>query len=197
MSTSTSSFELILEEVIKQKHVLEKLLEENEALRQQLADLRAGKGIAVDILGQRYLLSYEEPAAEPEAVSASTPDEITEVLIPVPEASPSQAPEPVAVEPTAPVAEESPAIFNEEQAVGPQALRDTSDDFLLEEVSGDGTPFPATSSSFLEEAMLEEFANATTRQMHVWSGPITNHPTLDEKEKATLRKELMGSFLLE
>jgi hypothetical protein len=31
----------------------------------------------------------------------------------------------------------------------------------------------------------------------VWSGPITNHPTLDEEEKETLRRELSGSFLLE
>jgi hypothetical protein len=195
MNSSTSSFERILEEVIKQKQVLENLLAENEALRQQLADLRAGKGIAVEILGQRYLLSNETPPAEPEvkpaepeAATTATPDEVTEVLVPVPEASQSRPLEPVSA---VPVAEGSPAIFNE------VAHRDTSDDFLLEEVSGDGTPFPATPSSFLEEAMLEEFANATTRQMHVWSGPITNHPTLDEKEKAALRKELMGSFLLE
>lgn len=196
MSTSanTSSFELILEEVIKQKQVLEELLAENEALRQQLVDLRAGKGIAVEILGQRYLLTSEEPAAEPKVTSVAMPDEITEVQIPVLEATPSQPLEPVAVEP---VAQASPAIFNEEQTIGTQARRDTSDDFLLEEVSGDGTPFPATTASFLEEAMLEEFANATTRQMHVWNGPITNHPTLDDNEKATLRKELMGSFLLE
>jgi hypothetical protein len=55
-------------------------------------------------------------------------------------------------------------------------------------------------SSFLEEAMLDEFSTAATREMGqvaVWSGPITNPPTFDEKEKENLRRELSGSFLLE
>jgi len=55
-------------------------------------------------------------------------------------------------------------------------------------------------SAFLEEALIDEFSTASTRQMGqlaVWSGPITNPPTFDEKEKETLRRELSGSFLLE
>ena len=55
-------------------------------------------------------------------------------------------------------------------------------------------------SSYLEEAMLDEFSAAATREMGqvaVWSGPITNPPTFDEKEKENLRRELSGSFLLE
>jgi len=57
-----------------------------------------------------------------------------------------------------------------------------------------------TMSSYLEEAMLDEFSTAATREMGqvaVWSGPITNPPTFDEKEKENLRRELSGSFLLE
>ena len=48
--------------------------------------------------------------------------------------------------------------------------------------------------------MLDEFSTAATREMGqvaVWSGPITNPPTFDEKEKENLRRELSGSFLLE
>ena len=48
--------------------------------------------------------------------------------------------------------------------------------------------------------MIDEFSEAATREMgqvSVWSGPITNPPTFDEKEKENLRRELSGSFLLE
>jgi hypothetical protein len=183
MNTSSNGFELILDEVIKQKQVLEELEAENEALRQQLADLLAGKGISVDIQGHRYMLNFEDHISSTNVVSASaTNNEIAEA--PAPDTQISQ--------PVEPVSDGSVAILNETPTP-----RDTSDDFLLEEFSGNGTPFPATASSFLEEALLEEFANAATHQMHVWNGPITNHPTLDEKEKASLRRELMGSFLLE
>ncbi len=57
-----------------------------------------------------------------------------------------------------------------------------------------------TMSSYLEEAMLDEFSTAATQeigQVAVWSGPITNPQTFDEKEKENLRRELSGSFLLE
>ncbi len=183
MSTSGNSFELILEEVLKQKRVLEEMQAENASLRQQLADLRAGKGILVDILGQRYLLDIDDRASSPNEVSEVGAREV-----------PEPASEVAQTVPIEPVSDAAAAISNETPA---PALRDTSDDFLLEEVSDNGSPFPATASSFLEETMLEEFANATTRQINVWAGPITDHPTLDEHEKATLRRELMGSFLLE
>jgi hypothetical protein len=183
MSTSGTSFDLILEEVLKQKRVLEELQAENEALRQQLADLRAGKGISIDIEGQRFPLHFEDQTFLNEAAPDASQKE---VHTPSPEEVPSL--------PVGPVSEGATAILNE---VHPEEAKDTSGDFLLEEVSDNGTPFPATASSFLEEAMLEEFASASTRQMNVWSGPITDHPTLDEHEKASLRRELMGSFLLE
>src|SRR5579864_3910471 len=87
MSTSGNSFELILEEVLKQKRVLEEMQAENEALRQQLADLRAGNGICIDILGQRYLLNAEDLLSPTEVVSAIT---ASEVPAPAPDTTPSQ-----------------------------------------------------------------------------------------------------------
>ncbi len=54
MKTSDSAFELILQELLKQKSRLEELAQENQELRSQLADLREGRGISVAILGQRF-----------------------------------------------------------------------------------------------------------------------------------------------
>ena len=79
---------------------------------------------------------------------------------------------------------------------------------MIEDVSEHGTPVPTGSpSSFLEDALLAEFATASSRHMGNWSspitnspipnGPITNNPNLDEEEKAALRRELMGSYILE
>ena len=66
-----------------------------------------------------------------------------------------------------------------------------SPDYLVEikELS----PSPA----FLEEVILDEFASAATSPMAVWQEPAAKSPTITEDEKAALRRELMGSFLLE
>ncbi len=180
MNTSVNSFELILEEVLKQKQVLEDLRAENEALRQQLTALRAGQGIFIDILGYRIQLASEMHEESSEEIVVLSKEDTTPTL--------SVTPSPRSELP----AQETPAPAGE--TIAPL---DDSDKFLIEEVSDNGTPFPVTASSFLEEAMLDEFSTATTRQMGAWPGPITNHPTLDESEKAALRRELMGSFLLE
>jgi cell division protein FtsB len=49
-------FELIAQEIIKQKQRMDQLEAENRELRQRLADLRAGRGIFVDIAGSRFAL---------------------------------------------------------------------------------------------------------------------------------------------
>lgn len=178
MNTNGNSFDLILEEVLNQKRVLEELQTENEALRQQLSALRAGQGIFIDILGHRIPLASEMYDDAPDVVSVAAKEDTAPFLN---STSPSTE-------------EQSPREAAAQESLTP--LPD-SDKFLVEEVSESGTPIPVTSSSFLEEALLDEFSSATTRQMGVWGGPITNHPTLDENEKATLRRELSGSYLLE
>ena len=57
MNTSGRSFETILDEILKQKQLLEDLQAENESLHQQLTDLRAGRGIFLNILGQPFPLT--------------------------------------------------------------------------------------------------------------------------------------------
>jgi cell division protein FtsB len=49
-------FDQIAQEIIKQKQLMEQLEAENRELRQRLADLRAGRGIFVEIAGSRFAL---------------------------------------------------------------------------------------------------------------------------------------------
>ncbi len=174
MKMSGSNFELIMQEVLKQKQLMEDLQTENDELHHQLDELREGRGIFVDILGKRFPLVAEPVSVSPDAVATVGADlslqETTEMLS---EALSSSMPEtPI------PVLESS-----------------------VEEAQEDlPTYVSPTMSSYLEEAMLDEFSAAATREMEqvaVWSGPITNSPTFDEKEKENLRRELSGSFLLE
>jgi hypothetical protein len=175
MKTSGSNFELIMQEVLKQKQHLEDLQTENDELHRQLAELREGRGIFVDILGNRFPLVGEPVSVSPEATATVERADLSlqETTAMPGEALPSSLPE-------TPV----PAIA-----------------YDVAEVQEDRPPLATpTMSTFLEEALLDEFSNASTRQMEqvaVWSGPITNPPSFDEQEKETLRRELSGSFLLE
>src|SRR5947209_556426 len=94
---SGGSFELLMDEVLNQKRIMDELLAENHSLRRQLADLRGGRG------------------------------------------------------------------------------------------------------TFLEDMLVDEFATEVTSPMAVWKGAKKTRKLtgIDEEEKATLRKELIGSFLLE
>lgn len=174
MKTSGSNFELIMQEVLKQKQLLEDLQSENDELHRQLADLREGRGIFVDILSKRFPLvdipvgdsSYRNAMPGADLSLQETAEILSEPL-------PSPLPE-------TPV----PAL-------------EASIEEVQENLPTYETP---TISSYLEEAMLDEFSAAATREMSqvaVWSGPITNPPNFDEKEKENLRRELSGSFLLE
>ena len=49
-------FEQIAQEIVTQKHLMDQLEAENRELRQRLADLRAGRGIFVEIAGSRFAL---------------------------------------------------------------------------------------------------------------------------------------------
>ena len=71
MNSNDSTFELILQELLKQKHRLDELMKENQELRSQLAALREGRGISVDILGQRFSPAVDSP--EPLATSQRPP----------------------------------------------------------------------------------------------------------------------------
>src|SRR6266581_1201942 len=117
MRTDENFFELIMQELLHQKQLLEDLEAENRELRQQLADLREGCGVFIEILGKQFSLIGDAFAS-----SATTPIAVW------------QGPTTPASVPAAPA-----------------------------------TPAPATAKL----------------------------PTIDEDEKAALRRELVDSFLLE
>ncbi len=177
MKTSGSNFELIMQELLKQKQVLEDLQSENDELHRQLADLRAGRGVFIDILGKRFPLA-DLPASDPL---------VTRVL-PVSDFS---------LQETREIVSEHMQLSTPAPETPPAAVDSPVEDVAHEDLPTYMTP---TISTYLEDAMLDEFSEAATREMSqvaVWSGPITNPPNFDEKEKEHLRRELSGSFLLE
>ena len=173
MKTNGNNFELIMQEVFKQKQLLEDLISENDELHRQLADLREGRGIFVDIIGNHFAL-----------VDISRDDSPNRIATPEADLSLQETTEIVSESLLSPVPETPvPALTS-----------------LVEDNEEDLPTYTPPMSTYLEEAMLDEFSALATREMGqvaVWSGPITNPPTFDEKEKENLRRELSGSFLLE
>ena len=175
MKPSGSGFEQIMQELLKQQQLLEDLEAENRELHHQLADLRAGRGIVIDILGQHFSLT-----GEPVVVSQEKAPELQDDL---------------SMQETSMIAN-----ISTDEASMPSFLETPMPDMdvVMEELSEDTSPStPAASPILLEEMLLEEFTSAAGNQMSVWSGPVSRPTEIDEAEKAALRRELMGSFLLE
>lgn len=174
MKTNGNNFDLIMQEVFKQKQLLEDLISENDELYRQLADLREGRGIFVDISGKRFPL-----------VDISRDDSSNRIAAPEADLSLQETSEIVS--------ESLPSSIPETPVPALKSSVEDNDEDLPTYVS-------PPMSTYLEEAMLDEFSALATREMGqvaVWSGPITNPPSFDEKEKENLRRELSGSFLLE
>jgi len=74
MKTSGSSFEQIMEEVLRQQQLYEDSQKENTELRRQLAELREGHGIFVEILGERFPLAAKPVDISPEIAPAAQAD---------------------------------------------------------------------------------------------------------------------------
>ena len=137
---SEHNFEQIMSAVLEQKQVWERLRAENRELRQQLIDLRAGRGIYLEIQNQRFDLVWE---------------------------------------PSRPVSEATEPL----QGKLPQAANAVN-----------SQPPSPTPSRALEEMLLDELSLAVKNRMGSESKLIGS---LNEEQKANLRRELSGSFLLE
>ena len=175
MKSSGSGFEQIMEELLKQKQILEDLEAENKELHRQLADLRAGRGIVLEIEGQRFSLVGEPVIVSQKDVPGPQSDLSSMETSAIPNIS--------TVETVMPAMPETPI---------------TDIDAVIEESPEDTSPStPAASPIMLEDMLLEEFTSAAGDQMAAWSGPASRATEIDEAEKAMLRRELMGSFLLE
>jgi len=189
---SGSSFDLIAQELLRQKQVMEQMEEENQELRHQLAELREGHGIFVEIDGHRFSLRSEDIAPiQPtaiEAMPATTTASVTVELEPQAEsiAEPVGAQHDVTQDQT------------EELVMSiPETPRPTVNFFSDSEEVAEQTTGP----TFLEEVMIDEFASAATSPLSVWSAPKQEQPKTPEieadEELAALRRQLIGSYLLE
>ena len=168
METNGNGFELIMQEVLTQQNVMKELEAENRELRRQLSELREGRGIFIELLGTRFSLDVETVVVSPESA-------LTQELVPAAEQQPTS----IIEVPTTPIPEMSLPDPQEAQA----------------EIPDEATLLP--SSSFLEEMMLDEFTSVATSPMAVWTGSAKKSTPINEEVKATLRRELVDSFLLE
>jgi len=185
-----SSFELIMQEVFNQKQRMDDLLTENRELRRQLTDLRTGRGILIEIQGRLFALD-RTPADDYPLQIASTVQESPDIY------------QPTIVMPV------SEADMGTTLIMGtiPETPLPTSADqferipYYLDQTEEQEEESPHTSSSFLEEMLVDEFASAATSPIAVWNGAenktTTRKLAINEEQKAVLRKELIGSFLLE
>lgn len=168
---SGSHFEKIAQEILSQKRVMEDLETENHELKRQLADLREGRGIFLEIQGQRFTLLG--------ASTATSQNDLPEQII---------------------------QTGNIEQEAQPELIEKTPTAELIDVTSTESstreaqTAFSSASEAtpgFLEEIMLDEFSAALTAPTPI---VVTVIPKVGEEpsedEKAALRRELLGSFLL-
>jgi len=170
-----NGFDSIAQAVIQQKQMMDKLQEENRELRRQLADLKAGHGIFIEIAGERFPLRGEIPAPQVFATNGQQQG-FSPSLTPPPEMRVASASNHEEMTEFAPTMELPPV-----------------DDGMIEKEEQKKVP------TFLEEIMIDEFASSSTSSMAVWKGPAKKQQQeqIDEEQKAALRRELMGSFLLE
>jgi hypothetical protein len=144
MQTSDNGFEQIMSAVLEQRQVWEQLQAENRELRQQLVDLRAGRGIYVEIANQRFELVWESTRTVSQAA-------------------------------------DTPAGKRSQAA---KAAKSTPQ------------PSSGTSAGILEEMLLDELSTAMNNHMAP-SAERKASTSFNEEQKANLRRDLAGSFLLE
>ena len=184
MAMSDSSFDLILQELLHQQNFMENLEAENRELRQQIADLRVGKEIFVEILGHRFALlseptdipSYTVPQA---AVVSQTPTAPTAAVV-------SQTP----TAPTAAVVSQVPTTVGAIEEYQPtialavleqaSAAKETNAEKQELAMPIPETPFPVmdflveddkpiTPASFLQEMQeTDELVFENTNKLAVW-----------------------------
>lgn len=162
------SFEQLIQEVFLQKRLKEDLEAENHYLHQKLAELRSGYSISVEVLGQRFSLT-DEPPDIPQGIS-----------------SVEQLP---FLEPEQPTEIEMPIIPDAAQLETQQISK-------LDQPARDYSP--ATPPTALEEMLTSELRPTTpTPTIRPEPEAKPQQKSVNEHEKAALRRELSGSFLLE
>ena len=90
MKANDSAFELIMQELLKQKQRLDEVKKENQELRSQLAELREGRGVSIDILGQRFSPAVDAPEPLVRSLPASDQAAVKAISTISSEASPNR-----------------------------------------------------------------------------------------------------------
>ncbi len=195
-----SSFEILMQEIFNQKQRMDELLEENHTLRRQLTDLRAGHGIFLEICGRRFALNTENllpPSQRVSPVQDVPVAEQTTISIPMTDTTTDTPDSAEQTTISMPITAVTMGYIPETPRPDSDASESRSPSAEYSEVE----TAELSHTTFLEEMLIDEFAAAATSQIPAWRGSQTRKlPTIDlidEEEKAALRKQLMGSFLLE
>ena len=195
-----SNFDQIAQAVLQQQKLMQDLQEQNNQLRQQLHDLRCGRGIFVLINGTRFSLAEitsNHDGAPPVDAQVST-------IPTTPTSSPAQEEQTIttaSAETIAPADIDTPT--QEETMVAPSAALSSAT--TSSEVGED-----STQPSFLEDLMLSEFTSAMTSPLHVQTSPSTSTTDIqssqssdssdehdETKQQDDLRRALIGSYVLD
>ena len=192
---SGNHFDQLAQEILKQKQLMDTLEAENRELREQIADLRSGRGIFIDLLGSRFALRDNTSLAQTSSAS-SVPASVSPATVGTSTPPATRVFNQSMVEASTTETAEVSAQPQEQNAI--EQVSPANDDADKIPSSGEST--------FLEEIMLDEFANALTSPNAVWQDPTEKKQStpqhkpegpINEKQKEALRRELMNSFLLE
>jgi hypothetical protein len=187
-------FDQLAQEILKQKLLMDKLEAENRELRQQIADLRSGRGIFVDIGGTRFALRDDSSPKQTTSNSSASTNASTMASTVAPST-------PAATSPSTQQIVDAPTT----EIVGPTLKQSVKEPVAQSNNDGDQKS-PHEESTFLEEIMIDQFNSALTSPNAVWQDPAEKKPSkqrakpqesIDEKQKEVLRRELLGSYLLE
>jgi hypothetical protein len=182
-----SSFDLIAQELQKQHYIMEEMKAENRRLHQQLTDLRNGQGVFIEISGTR--IDLETHIASTLATTSPQPADATPSATSRPPQDAKKS-----SEEQMPTADQANSKI--EASIKAQKLVPDTANVSQPEVGKTRQP-----STFLEEIMLDEFESALTAPTTIQ--PVQEQPSeasseiSKEEKQAVLRRELIGSFLLE
>jgi hypothetical protein len=189
-----SSFDLIAQEIQKQYYIMEEMKAENRKLHQQLTDLRNGHGIFLEISGTRLALAVNTTptlSPLPTQLTASFP---TATSFPPQDAKKSGEEQiPIADQANSTIAtnvrepEMAPATASAYQPMAPATANASQPEI-------EKTRRPST---FLEEMMFDEFEAALTIPTAIPQVQERTPEISKEEQAAALRRDLIGSFLLE
>ena len=190
---SGSSFENIAQELLKHKRLMETLEAENRDLRRQIADLREARGIFLEIGGHRFALKAGSGSNEqPSQQAVYSPPESKPADIPAPQHD-LTAPKAPQATPISRGVADAPTTAMPRLPRQVRMARQEIDDVIL----GEDEDEKANLSPSVEKMLQEELSASKTNPLTDKSDRIKKPTLTEEEQKAALRRELLGSFLLE